>query len=84
MLTKLFANHSLLFLKAKPNNLRRTLEIVQLFATTSSSQCNFEKSQLISLMESDGFAYARWMGEVVKDTNLRHLAKPLGYQTTRK
>ena len=35
LLIKLFADDSLLFLKADPQNLRRGLEIVQLFAQAS-------------------------------------------------
>ena len=44
LLVKLFADDSLLFLKADPQILRRTLEIVHLFAKALGSQCNIEKS----------------------------------------
>ena len=44
LLIKLFANDSLFFLKADPQNLRQGLEIVQLFAQALGSQCNIEKS----------------------------------------
>ena len=34
MLAKFFVDESLIFLKAKPNNLKKSLNILQLFATT--------------------------------------------------
>ena len=85
ILAKLFADDSLLFLKAKLDNLRKALQIVQLFAPTSWSKCNIEKSRMISLTESDGFDYAGRTREVVgKGTIFRHLGAPLGYYTTPK
>jgi len=65
MLAESFVNNSLLFLKVEPKTLRKALEIVQLFAIASRSQCNIEKSRLISLIKSDGLDYAGWIGEVV-------------------
>ena len=44
LLIKIFAYDSLLFLKPDPQNLRRGLEIVQLFAQALGSQCNIQKS----------------------------------------
>ena len=55
ILAKLSTNESLLFLKLEPKNVRKALEIVQLFATMPRSQFNIEKSRLISLIESDAF-----------------------------
>ena len=61
-------------------SIRRALEIVQLFATASRSQCNVEKSWLISLTESNGFDHAGWTGEVVgKGKIFWHLGAPMGY-----
>ena len=51
MLAKLFADNSLHFLKVEPDNLRKVLEITQLFATASRAQCDVKKSRLISLIE---------------------------------
>ena len=64
MLSKFFTNDSLLLLKVEPNNLRKALEIVQLFATALGSKCNIEKSRMISLIESNGFDYVG-TGEIV-------------------
>ena len=85
LLVKLFANDFLLFLKANLQNMRRALEIVHLFAKASVSQCNIEKSRLISLTESDGFDYAGWTREVVSRGKIfRHLGAPLGCFTSSK
>ena len=82
---KLFTNKSLLFLKAEQENIRKALEIVQLFAIALGSQCNIEKSRLISLMESDRFDYARWIGEVIsRGMIFRHLKALLGCYITPK
>ena len=49
----------------------------------SGSECNIEKSRLISLLEDIKFDYAGWSGEVVKRGNIfRHLGAPLGEGTT--
>ena len=48
LLAKLFENDSLLFLKVELENISKALEIVQLFAMASGSQCNIEKSRLIA------------------------------------
>ena len=72
-------------LKEDPQSLRRALKIVQLFAKASGSQCNIKKSWLISLTESDGFDYARRMGDVVdKGKIFCHLGAPLGCYTSSK
>ena len=85
LLIKLFANDSLLFLMADPQNLRKGLEIVQLFAQALGSQCNIEKSWLISLPKSNGFDYAGRTGDVVgKGKIFRHLGAPLGCYTSSK
>ena len=85
LMIKLFANDSLLFLKADPQNVRRGLELVQLFAQASGSQCNIEKSQLISLTKSDSFDYAGWTRDVVgKGKIFWHLRAPLGCYTLAK
>ena len=79
LLIKLFADDSLLFLKVEQENIKRALEIVHLFALASGSQCNIEKSRLISLTRSDGLDYAGWTREVVKKGNIfKHLGAPLG------
>ena len=65
LLAKLLADDSLLFLKVEPNILRKALEIVQLFSLVLGSQCNIEKSILISLTKSDGFDYVDGAREVV-------------------
>ncbi len=65
LLAKLFADDSLLFLKANSDCLRKALQIVQLFATASGSKCNIEKSRLISLTEGESFDPSSWYGEVI-------------------
>ena len=70
----MFADDSMLFLKAEADNVRKALEIVQTFGVASGSECNIEKSRLISLLEDIKFDYAGWSGEVVKRGNIfRHL-----------
>ena len=66
MLARLFVDDSFLFLKVESNNLKQVLEILQLFNKALGSQCNIEKSRLISLTKSGGFDYARWIGEEVR------------------
>ena len=81
----MFADDSLLFLKAEGNNVRKALELVQLFATASGSQCNIEKSRLISLTEEDGFGSSGWTGDIINRGNIiRHLGMPIGEGTTNK
>ena len=85
LLIKIFADDSLLFLRAEGNNVRKALELVQLFATASGSQCNIEKSKLISLSEEDGFDFSGWTGDIINRGNLIcHLAMPIGEGTTNK
>ena len=85
LLIKLFVNDSLLFLKGHPQNPRRGLEIVQLFAQALGSQCNIKKSWLLSLIQSNSFDYARWIGDVVgKGKIFRHLGALLGCYTSSK
>ena len=82
----MFVDDSLLFLQAEKANIRKALETVQNFATTSRSQCNIEKSRLISPTEAGIFDYyASWVGEVIKRGNIvRHLGIPLGVGTSQK
>ena len=65
ILAKLFANDSLLFLKAEIDNIRKALEIVQLFARASRLPRNMKKSRPISLIESNGFDYVGWTGKLL-------------------
>ena len=55
---------------------------MQEFATASGSQCNIEKSRLISLSEADFIDYAGWTGEFIKRANtVRYLGIPMGVGT---
>ena len=85
LLIKMFTGDSLLFLKAEENNVRKALEIVQLFSIASGSQCNIEKSRLISLSEEDSFDTFGWTGDIVHRGNIvRHLGIPIEEGTTYK
>ena len=70
LLAKLFVDDSLMYLKVEKENLRKALEIVHLSATISGSQCNIEKSRLISLAKNHNFDYTRWNGELVRKGNI--------------
>ena len=67
LLAKLFADDSLLFLKAKLEVLRKALQIVEQFAVALGS---IEKSMLISLSKNDLFDSSSWSGELVWRDNI--------------
>ena len=73
LLLKMFADDSLLFLKAEDRVVRNALDVIQIFSIASSSQCNIEKSRLISLIEEHSFDPSSWNGKIVhKGEVFRH------------
>ena len=50
-----------------------------MFANPLGSQCSIYKSRIISLIENDGFDYARTRGVVGKGTIFQYLGAFLGY-----
>ena len=70
---------SSLSIKAEDTVVRNALEVIQTFALALGSQCNIEKSRLISLTEGYSFDPSYWNGEIVhKGEVFRHLGTPLG------
>ena len=75
----MFTDDTLLFLKAEDCVIQNALTIIQTFSVASGSQCNTEKSRMISLIEGHSFGASYWNGEIVhKGEVLRHLGTLLG------
>ena len=79
LLLKMFANNSMPFLKVEDKVIRNALTFIQIFAIALGSQCNIDKSRLISLIEGHSFGPSCWNGKIVhKGVILKHLGTPLG------
>ena len=85
LLLKMFADTSLFFLKVEDRVLRKAPEVIQNFAIASGSQCNIEKSRLISLTKGHSFDPSCWNGKFVHIKEVfKHMGTPLGVDISTK